>query len=150
VRLYDIGVSTVEAYTLPSALVLAVIGLNRLRHEPGLRTSKALTPALLLGLVPSLLGVVADPTGPRPLLLGLACFALVAGGVRLQWAAPLVWGAVVGAALVVWLSAPYLGDALPRWVLIGSAGAVLITLGVTYEHRLQEARRLVGYLHELR
>ncbi len=150
VRLHEIGVGAVEAYTVPAALVLGATGLVQLCRHRDLRTAQALTAALSLGLVPSLLWVLADPTGVRPLLLGLGCFALVVAGARMQWAAPLGWGAAVGAVLVVWLAAPYVGAAVPRWVLIGSAGAVLIALGVTYEQRLQEARRLAGYLHELR
>ena len=40
--------------------------------------------------------------------------------------------------------------AVPRWVLIGAAGALLIATGVTWERRLQEARHMVGYVRSLR
>lgn len=59
-------------------------------------------------------------------------------------------GATAGALLVLRLAAPYVDDAVPRWVLIGAAGAILILTGVTWERRLQEARQMVGYVRGLR
>jgi hypothetical protein len=61
-----------------------------------------------------------------------------------------VFGAVAGGLLALRLAAPYVGDAVPRWVLIGAAGALLIATGVTWERRLQEARQLRAYVHGLR
>ena len=150
VRLWDIGVREPEPYTLPTAVVLLTLGLLHLRRTPEAGTTTALGAGLGLALVPSLLWVVADPTGLRALLLGLSCLGLVVAGARLRWTAPLVLGAVVGTVEVVRLAAPYLGDAVPRWVLIGSAGALLILMGVTWERRVQEARRVMGYVHGLR
>ena len=112
-----------EAYTLPSALALLVVGGVHLRRRADAGTMTALAPGLSLALVPSLLWVLVEPTGPRALLLGLGCFALVLAGLRLRWTAPLALGATVGALLVLRLAAPYVGDAVPRWVLIGGAGA---------------------------
>ena len=45
IRLADIGVDTPEAYTLPSAAALLVIGLDRLRRHPTAPTWTALSPA---------------------------------------------------------------------------------------------------------
>ena len=149
VRLWDIGVETPEAYTLPSALALAVVGLVMLRRHHGTSTMTALSPALGLGLVPSLLWVVWDPIALRSVLVGLACLALVVGGVRIRWTAPVVYGATVGLLLVLRHSTP-LTEAVPRWVLIGAAGALLIGMGITWERRLHEARALVGYVRALR
>jgi hypothetical protein len=150
VRLYDVGVTTPEAYTLPSALALLAVGLWHLHRREAVGTVALLGPGLTLALVPSLLWSLDDPTGPRVLLLGLACLALVLAGVRLRWTAPVVWGAVVGGLLVVRLAAPYIGESVPRWVLIGAAGALLIATGVTWERRLQEARRVRDYVRGLR
>jgi hypothetical protein len=113
-------------------------------------TTTALGAGLGLALVPSLLWVLADPTGLRALLLGLGCLGLVAAGVRLRWTAPLLAGSLVGALEAVRLAAPYIGDAVPRWVLIGAAGALLIAMGVTWERRLKEARAALGYVRALR
>lgn len=150
VRLWDRGVTTPEAYTLPSAAALLVVGLVHLRRNPTATTMTALAPGLSLALVPSLLWVLAEPTGLRALLLGLACLLLVVGGARLRWTAPVVVGGTVGALLVLRLAAPYIGDAVPRWVLLGGAGALLVAMGVTWERRLQEARHLVSYVRALR
>lgn len=150
VRLWDIGVREPEPYTLPTAAVLLTLGVLHLRRNPGSSTMSAIAPGLALALVPSLLWVLAEPMEIRALLLGLACLVLVVAGLRLQWTAPVAAGALVGGLEVVRLAAPYIGDAVPRWVLIGSAGALLIVMGVTWERRLQEARQVMGYVRGLR
>jgi hypothetical protein len=150
VRLWELGVTAPEAYTLPSAAVLVAVGVLRLHRDPTVGTLRALAPGLGLALAPSLLWSLDDPTGLRPLLLGLACLGLVLLGARWGWGAPVAAGATVGALLVLRLAAPYVEDAVPRWVLIGGAGAVLLTLGATWERRLQEARQVMGYVRGLR
>ena len=151
VRLWDIGVTAPEAYTLPGAAALAVVGLRHLHTHPGSATVTALGPALSLALVPSLLWALADPDGGlRVLLLGLGCLVLVVVGVRLRWTAPTLFGSLVGGLLVLRLAAPYVGDTVPRWVVIGAAGALLIAMGVTWERRLQEARQVRAYVLGLR
>jgi hypothetical protein len=150
VRLWDVGVRAPEAYTLPSAAVLVAVGLLHLRRRRQASTVEALSPGLSLALVPSLLWVLLEPTGLRVLLLGLGCLALVLAGARLRWTAPLLIGAAVGALVALRLGAPYVGDAVPRWVLLGSAGAVLVTAGVTWERQLVEARRVAAYVRGLR
>ncbi len=150
VRLWDLGVRAPEAYTLPTAVVLVLIGLRRLHQDRSATTLGSLAPGLSLMLVPSLLWVLVDPTGLRTLLLGLGCLVLVLAGARFGWTAPLALGAAVGALVVLRLAAPYVGDAVPRWVLLGAAGALLVTVGATWERRLADARSVVGYLRTLR
>ena len=150
VRLQDIGVHTPEAYTLPSAVALLVVGLVHLHRVPRTTTMRALSPGLGLALVPSLLWALDEPVSLRALLLGGACFALVVAGVRARSTAPLLWGALVGLLLVLRLAAPYVGQAVPRWVLIGTAGAALIAMGVTWERRRADARHLISYVRALR
>ncbi len=150
VRLADLGVHAPEAYTLPSATALLLVGLVHLRRHPAAGTWSAVTPGLSLAVVPSLLWVLLDPTGPRVLLLGLGCLVLVVAGARLGWTSPLVVGATAGALLVLRLGAPYVGDAVPRWVLLGAAGALLVALGATWERRLTDARLLADYVRRLR
>ncbi|HEX6248910.1 MAG TPA: hypothetical protein VFZ64_13650 [Nocardioidaceae bacterium] len=149
VRLAELGVDTPEAYTLPSALALLTVGLVHLRRVPGAGTMTALGPGLGLALVPSLLWVLAEPIGLRSLLLGLATLGLVVAGVRLRWSGPLVYGAVAGAVLVVRLATP-VAEAVPRWALIGAAGVLLVTLGITWEKRVRDARAVAGYVRGLR
>ena len=148
VRLADLGVEAPEAYTLPSAVVLILVGLHRLRHTPG-ASSAALLPGLTLATVPSLLWVLADPAGLRAVLLGVACLALVLGGAQLRWTAPLAVGGLVGGLLVIREVAPYatgfpaVGDDRP-------GRHVLTVVGVTWENRLLELRRATTYLGQLR
>jgi hypothetical protein len=149
VRFVDVGVQTPEAYTLPSALALCVVGLAHLRRHPGASTMTALSPGLGLALVPSLIWVLRDPLAVRSVLLGLACLGLIMLGLRMRWAAPFVFGAAVGTVLVLRHGTPY-AEAVPRWTLIGMAGALLIGVGVTYERRLQQAKTMVGHLRALR
>lgn len=148
VRLADIGVEAPEAYTLPSALALLILGIARLRRDETTSTARALGPGLILATVPSLLWVLADPVTTRAVLLGAACLTLVLIGVRLRWSAPLVVGSAVGALLVLRELAPYAG-AVPQWALIGTAGTLLTVVGITWEHRMRDVRYAAGYLRQL-
>ena len=149
VRLFDLGVTAPEAYTLPTALVLVAVGLHRIWRDPGTSTD-ALLPGLSLATIPSLLWVIAvDPVSPRAVLLGAACLAFLLVGSQLRWSTPLVVGAVVGGLLVLREVAPY-AEATPRWVMIGLAGTVLTVVGVTWERRVVELREAAAYLGRLR
>ena len=147
VRLEQLGVETVEAYTLPLALVLLTVGVVRMRRGDASST-RALGPGLALAIVPSLLQVMVDPVDTRAVLLGLACLLLVAVAVWQGWSAPLLAGAVT-VALVV-LRQGTLAQVLPQWVLIGLVGVVLTVVGVTWERRLVELRRASAYVRGLR
>ena len=145
----DRGVTDPEPYTLPIAAALTVLGLVHLRRNPDAGTELALLPGLLLGTVPSLIWVLGDPLSLRALVLGGACLALTIAGAALRWSAPLMVGSVVGAIVVVREIGPYAGD-VPQWVWIGLAGALLTTIGITWERRLLEIRQAVGMLGRLR
>lgn len=150
VRLADLGVAEPEAYTLPSAVALVLVGLWHLRRHPTASTRVALGPGLVLATVPSLLVVlVEDPVSLRAGLLGLGCLVLVLGGAQLHWSAPVAVGAAVGGLLVLRELAPYASET-PQWVLIGLAGTVLTLVGVTWESRLADLRRSTAYLSRLR
>ncbi len=145
----DRGVTDPEPYTLPIAAALTVIGLVQLRRKPDLETEAALLPGLLLGTVPSLVWVLGDPLSLRALILGAACLALTIAGSVLRWSAPLMVGSVIGTVVVLREIGPYAGD-IPQWVWIGLAGALLTTIGITWERRLLEIRQAVGLLGRLR
>jgi hypothetical protein len=149
VRLWDVGVTAPEPYTLPTAVALVLVGLVHLRRHRGAPTWPALGPGLLLATVPSLLWVLEDPLGPRAVLLGLGCLALVVAGAQLRWNAPLLVGAAVGATVVLRELAPYAAE-VPQWALIGSAGTLLTVVGVTWERRLRDLRAAGSYLGRLR
>ena len=149
VRLHDLGVTAPEPYTLPLALVLVAVGLVRLHRDAGAATLPTLMPGLLLATVPSLLWVLDDPLSLRALLLGVACLAVLLGGVMLRWSGPVVAGAAVGGVLVVRELAPYYGQS-PQWLVIGFAGVLLTVVGVTWERRLQDLHRVGEALGRLR
>ncbi len=149
VRLEDLGVATVEAYTLPSALVLLAVGWwHTARHEES-TTLAAWSPGLGLALIPSLLWSLDDPLSWRALLVAVACLGLTVVGAQRQLAAPLVWGAVVGALLALWEVVPPALEA-SAWVVSGVAGAILLTLGASWDRRMRDARRVADYVRRLR
>ncbi|WP_134742211.1 hypothetical protein [Nocardioides sp. 503] len=149
VRLADLGVEAPEAYTLPLAVVLLLVGLHAVLGDDAASTA-ALTPGLVLATVPTLLWVLAgDPVSVRAVLLGAACLVLVLAGSRLRWSSPLVVGAGAGGLLVLRELAPYVAET-PQWVLLGLAGTLLTVVGVTWERRLVELRQAGSYLERLR
>ncbi|MFG2308270.1 SCO7613 C-terminal domain-containing membrane protein [Streptomyces sp. NPDC048566] len=145
VRLTAWGVSAPEAYTLPVSVPALFVGAYRRRVDPAVSSWTAYAPGLCLTLVPSLMAAWADAQAARPLLLGAAALAVTLLGARHRLQAPLALG---GAALLLDALhelAPYivqLVDALPRWVPLALAGALLLGLGATYEQRLRDARRV--------
>lgn len=149
VRLVDTGVDVVEAYTLPSAVVLLAVGLRQLRRDPSVDTLRTLLPGLTLGVGPSLLASLSDPVSLRGLLLGIACVALVLAGVALRWSAPLVVGASALAVLAVRELGP-LAVAVPRWSLLGAAGLLLIAVGITWEQRWRDVVVAARYVASMR
>ncbi|WP_085873770.1 MULTISPECIES: SCO7613 C-terminal domain-containing membrane protein [unclassified Nocardioides] len=149
VRLADIGVTAPEPYTMPSAVALLLVGLDRLRRDPDASSVAALLPGLLLATVPSLLWVLADPLTVRAALLGAGCLLLILAGTTLRWNAPLLVGAAVGAAVVLRELAPYAAQT-PQWVLIGVAGTLLTVVGITWERRLRDLRAASAYVGRLR
>jgi cell division protein FtsW (lipid II flippase) len=150
VRLADLGVKQPEAYVLPSVVALLVVGLWKMRKDPATSTNRAIGGPIAAALLPSWVLALDEPLSLRALIVGLVCALLVVVGVALRWSAPLVIGAVFGVVLVIWEAAPYVNEAVPRWALIGAAGAVLIATGITWEQRMQEARAVAGYVRRLR
>ena len=149
VRFADLGVEAPEPYTLPTALVLVLVGLHRIRTADDAPTAPTLGPGLVLATVPSLLWVLADPVTVRAAVLGLACLVLLLVGVQLRWHAPVLVGAVVGGLVVLREVAPYALQT-PQWVLIGAAGTVLIACGITWESRMRDLQQAAAYLGRLR
>ncbi len=149
VRLYDVGVQAPEAYTLPTAVALVLVGVYRLQRDFDADTTTTLLPGLALATVPSLLWALVDPLSPRAVLLGAGCLVLLLGGAALRWSAPVIVGGLVGGALVLRELAPY-AEQTPQWVLIGSAGVLLLASGITWEARLRDLRRAAAYVGRLR
>lgn len=145
-RLEQLGVGTVEAYTLPLATVLLVVGTVALLRgdRSSLRTQGA---GLGLALVPTLLQALAEPLALRAALLGIGCVVLIGVGVSRRWAAPLLAGGGTLALLV--LRQVTIAQVLPQWALIACAGILLTFLGLTWEQRLANVRTAAGYVRGL-
>ena len=148
-RLVASDVETVEAYTAPFAVVLLGAGLWAMRNNAQLRTLVALTPGLTLAFVPSIPQALADPTGPRALLLVLGGLLALGVGIWRKWQMPFVFGSIVLGLLVVWNVGP-LANGLPRLVIFTVAGVILSGLGFTWERRVQNAKSAAQYVHNLR
>jgi cell division protein FtsW (lipid II flippase) len=149
VRLYDIGVQAPEAYTLPSALVLLLAGLDRMRRSAEVSSVTALLAGLSLAVVPTLLWALVDPLSDRAVVSGSVCLLFLVGGAALRWTAPVVVGWLGGGALVLRELAPYAAQT-PQWVIIAVAGSVLMAAGITWEARVRDLRRTAAYLGRLR
>lgn len=147
-RLADADVSTPEAYTLPPAAALLIYGAIAQHRNRELSSWRTYGPGLALGLIPSLLVTFDDDGLARPLLLGLAALLVLLAGVSSKLQAPLaLGGATLGIDAVIQIG-PYV-DAVPRWVSIGAAGILLLSLGATFERRLRDVRRLAERFADL-
>ena len=145
VRLALSDVDAPEAYTVPPAVALLLVGWRRRAGDPSYRSWDAYAAGLALALGPSLLRAVTDAGNLRPFLLGAAALAVVAVGVLRRLQAPLLIGGGVLAVDALVQVAPYLAalyDVVPRWVTIGAAGLLLLAAGATYEQRVHDLRRV--------
>lgn len=147
--LLDAEVHTVEAYSLPLAGLLGVVGLVRLHREPSAPSWLTVGPALAVGMLPSAVASVSDPEVLRPLLVLAAGAAVLLLGVSRRWQAPLVIGSLGLAVVAVSQLAPW-AVGLPRWLSFGTVGLVLLVLGARYEERRRNARRAVDWVAALR
>jgi hypothetical protein len=141
VRLADAGVHAPEPYVAPVAVAALVFGHLRRRSQPTLSSFEAYGAGLSVALVPSLLKALADETPTRGLVLLAVCAGVVLAGVADRLRAPLVVGGSVLVVDALDLLGPY-AAALPRWLLLGAAGTLLVVVGATYEQRLRDVARL--------
>ncbi|MGA9103333.1 SCO7613 C-terminal domain-containing membrane protein [Aeromicrobium sp.] len=148
-RLAASDVDVVEAYTLPFAAFLLAVGLWTMRKEETIGSVRALLPGVALALLPSLPQALDEPTSLRALLLGIGAALALAVGTWRRWQVPFVGGGFVLTLLVlVNVGPPAL--ALPRWVLIASAGALLLAAGITWDDRVRDGRAAIRYVGSMR
>ncbi|MBA3488678.1 MAG: hypothetical protein H0T78_03885 [Longispora sp.] len=136
------NVETVEAYTLPPALVTLGLGAWASRRRPELRSWLAYGPGLLGALLPSLVWSLPLDSSPlRRLLLGAAATVVVLFGARTRLRAPLAIGTVVLLVLAVH-ELILVGVRASYWIPLAIAGALLVAFGATYERRRRDLQRL--------
>ncbi len=131
-RLWMADVVLVEAYSLPLAAGVGLLGwiVHRRGHEGG--SWAVAGPALLVAVLPSTLMALQAPGEVRSLLVIAAAVAMIVVGATLGWKAPLVLGAAV--ATVVGLAELWPAiNRLPRWSVLAALGLTLIVLGARIE-----------------
>jgi hypothetical protein len=93
-----------------------------------------------MGFVTSVVLAVDTGDGWRVALVLLVATAAVAIGARARLGAPIVVGGSALLVLAIDGAAPY-AAAVPRWLLIGTAGAFALWAGATADRRLAQLRR---------
>jgi hypothetical protein len=143
------GIVAVEAYTVPVGAALVIVGATARNWFPQLGSWQAYSLGLVVALLPSLV-LLLDRGG------SLRLIGLIAGGTlcvlagaayRLQ--APMVLGASVVVAIGIDALSP-VAAGLPRWIPLGTAGLVILWIGITFERRLKDARHLRDNMRSLR
>jgi cell division protein FtsW (lipid II flippase) len=140
------GVTVVEAYTLPAALLAFAAG-TFVSERTRAWSWSSLGPAIVLALAPTVGLALARHDDGRAIAAGVAALVILLAGARRQLQAPLVLGAIALVALGVDKIGPQAAR-LPRWTMLAIAGALLLWVGTTFERRRDEmhraARRLAG------
>lgn len=135
-------VATVEAYTLPVAVIAIVGGGLELRKRPALRSWVAYGPGLLALFVPTLAPVMVTTGDPlRRLALGVVALLVLFVGSLKHWQAPVVIGGGV-LVLVALHELVLMWTLVPAWLPIAAAAVLLLVTGATFEQRRKDFRRL--------
>jgi hypothetical protein len=140
------GATTIEWFTVPPAVVMLAIGILAWRDQS---SWIYLGPGLLIGLTPSTLLVDSNDNWIRVTLVVAAALAVILVGVYGGLQAPFVIGAAVLAKIGSWQFLE-VAPLIPRWITLGAAGAILLTVGATYERRLTQAKQAARWLSALR
>lgn len=138
-------VQLVEAYTLPLALLLLLVGVVAERTRPSTEAPASWVtfgPALVVAVAPTVWLSLTQAGSGRPLAGLVAGAVVLVGGV--------VWGkralVDVGTATVVVLGlrqiAPVVGS-MPNWATIGATGVLLLAVGATFEQRRRDLKAAV-------
>jgi hypothetical protein len=156
----------VEAYSLPLGFALLAVGIIAMvpyRHaveRPTLRTWpmgftgswRLLAPGILVILIPSVLATGTDPLTQRAILvIALALVAILIGNMR-RLAAPFILGIIVLPIENIVVFAVQIGQnigALPWWITLATAGAVLLVIAVSSERRVGGDKGAAARLRDL-
>ncbi|GAA1952607.1 hypothetical protein GCM10009798_09790 [Nocardioides panacihumi] len=146
------GVTVVEAYTLPLAALLGLVGaathLQARREGRVAGSMLTMGPALAVALGPSTLVGVTDGGVLRVVLVVAAGLVCVVGGFVARLKAPVLAGTAALCLVAVTEGGPYLSY-VPGWVTIGAAGALLLAVGVSWEQAVVAGRRSTAWFSAL-
>lgn len=143
------GWDVVESWSWPLALLLASIGWRHWRQDRDVSSRVSMGPALGAAFVPSLLVAVGEGDDLRLALISVAAIAVLVWGLARRLQAPVVVAGASLAVIAVTQGGPYL-EILPRWVSLGLAGLVLLTIGVSWERAVVAGRRGSAWFGQLR
>ncbi len=155
----------VEAFSLPLGLALLTAGIIAMRPIPDARPSltswpigytgswRLLAPGIIVTLLPSILATGTDPRTERAILvIALALIAILIGSLR-RLAAPFILGIIVLPIENIVVFAVQVGrniGALPWWITLATAGAVLLVIAVGSERRTGSGRGAAARLRDLK
>ena len=136
------GIVAVEAYAIPLGAALVIAGATA--------RNLFLAARFMAGLLARARRCLAAEPRPTPgswwlaaphrsPLAGATTCVLAGAAYRLQ--APMVLGASVVVAIGIDALSP-VAAGLPRWIPLGTAGLVILWIGITFERRLKNARHL--------
>jgi hypothetical protein len=157
----------VEAFSLSLGIALLAAGVIAMRPPatPPVRVGPTswpigfrgswplLGPGIVVTLLPSMLATGTDPLTLRAILvIGLALAAILVGSLR-KLAAPFVLGLVALPIENIVVFVVQIGrsiGALPWWITLATAGAVLLVIAVTSERRVAGQRGVAARMRDLR
>ena len=146
---HDAGVTLLEAYTLPLALMLGALGALRWRRERGAPSWAVAGPALSVALLPSAWMSLGEDSGVRALLVLVVAAVVTTLGAWLRWQSPLTTGAAAVALVLLGRGAPVVAQ-VPTWITLTLVGAALVVVGATYEQRRAELTHAGRWVAALR
>ncbi len=148
VQIHAADITTVEAYSAPVALAMAVFGYYIYRRNHDLSSWMTWGPSTIIALGPSAVVALGRDAGLRPLLLPVVGLAVISIGLHRRLQAPVLIGgaavAAVGADFLITLAADS-----PRWVPFGVVGVFLLFLGADFERNRARASHMILELHDL-
>ena len=136
-QLVATGVETVEAYTLPLAALALYAGLLAWRREVHGPSIQVFGAGIALLFAPTLMQMIDGSSPIRSFILLIAGTVSILIGARARVKAPLIAGAAVVIISALVEVGPYF-HLLPRWVVIGTAGVILVSVGATWEARRRD------------
>lgn len=139
----------VEAFTLPLALLLATIGVRHWQRNRAVHSWVSMGPALGAAFLPTVLVAIDEGDALRLALSSGAAVLVLIGGLALRRQAPVTVAAVSLVLIGVTQGGPYIAM-LPGWLTLGTAGAVLLTVGVLWERAVLAGRRGSAWFGSLR
>ncbi len=152
-RLLVLGGGELEAVTAPLGAALLLAGALDLARRPDLRSWPALGPGLAVLLLPSVIAASIDPVAWRIAAVGALAVAAIVLGATQRLQAPFLLGIVVALVHAVVQLQPQLravAEATPVFVWPVAGGAIVLTLAIRFERRLQTLRRVVLRVAALR